>query len=46
MNKKGASVTPCGTTVVISKKGVSPSGFIYIYGDIYIYIYISVATGP
>ena len=26
MNKKGASVSPCSTPVVISKKGVSPSG--------------------
>ena len=26
MNKKGASVSPCSTSVVISKKGVLPSG--------------------
>ena len=26
MNKKGAIVSPCSTTVVISKKGVPPFG--------------------
>ena len=26
MNNKGARVSPCSTPVVISKKGVSPSG--------------------
>ena len=26
MNKKGASISPCSTPVVMSKKGVSPSG--------------------
>ena len=26
MNRNGVSISPCSTPVVISKKGVSPSG--------------------
>ena len=28
MNRNGASLSPCSTPVVISKKGVSPSGYL------------------
>ena len=31
MNRNSASVSTCRTPLVISKKGVSPSGYISIY---------------